>query len=135
MNYINGPSSHDQDFFEFQMSRPELFARRSGGLVAVSPGETAYATFSTHGMDPFEEHTFGGGPGIVLNSCRSCHSDSGIHSVQSRVQWMKPWQSAGAQVVEERRDPIAWETDATIARKEHSPEFLLLQELWSGTPN
>ena len=32
MNYINGPSSHDQDFFEFRMSGPELFARRNGGL-------------------------------------------------------------------------------------------------------
>jgi hypothetical protein len=135
MNYINGPSSHDQDFFEFQMSRPELFARRSGGLVAVRPGETAYATFSTHGMDPFEDHRFGDRPGIVLDRCRGCHSDSGIHSVQSRVQWMKPWQSAGGQVVEESRDPIAWETEATIARKWQSPEFLLLQKLWSGAPD
>jgi hypothetical protein len=131
MNYINGPSSHDQDFFEFQMSRPDLFTQKSGGLLAVRPGETAYATFSTHGVDPFEDKR-GDRPGVVLNRCRSCHSDSGIHSVQSRLQWMKPWQNAGGQVVEESRDAIMWETEATLEHKVQGPEFLLLRKLWPG---
>ena len=89
MNYINGPSSQDQDFFEFRMSRRELFARRNGGLVAVHPGETKYPTFSTHGTDAFESTTPLDRPTVVLERCRGGHSDSGIHSVQSRVQWMK----------------------------------------------
>ena len=33
MNYINGPSSHDQDFFEFRIRRQDLFARHSVGLA------------------------------------------------------------------------------------------------------
>jgi hypothetical protein len=57
MNYINGPSSHDQDFFEFRIRRQDLFARHSVGLVAVHPGETEFATFSTHGTDAFESTT------------------------------------------------------------------------------
>jgi len=132
-NYINGPSSHDQDFFEFRMNRAELFARHSGGLVAMHPGETEYATFSTHGMDAFESATPLERQSVILDRCRSCHSDSGIHSVQSRLQWMKRSQDVRQHDNDENhRDPIAWETDATIAHKLHQPEFKLLQRLWDG---
>jgi hypothetical protein len=134
MNYINGPSSHDQDFFEFRMSRPELFGRRNGGLVAVHPGETEYATFSTHGMDAFESTTPFAGQGVVLQRCLGCHSDSGIHSVQSRVQWMQCSQGTREEKNDETHgDPIAWETDVTIARKQQQREFNLLQRLWQGS--
>ncbi len=54
IHYTNGPSSHDQDFFQLRMRRSELFAHRGGGLTAVHPGEKEYATFSTHGTDAFE---------------------------------------------------------------------------------
>lgn len=134
VNYINGPASHDQDFFEFRMSRTELFAPHNGGLGAVHPGETEYATFRTHGMDAFESTTPLERQTVILDHCRLCHSDSGIHSVQSRLQWMKRSQDARQQENEENhRDPIAWETNATIARKQHQPEFNLLQRLWHGT--
>jgi len=130
MNYINGPSSHDQDFFEFRMRRPELFARRSGGLVAVGPRDTEFATFSTHGEDAFESTTPLDQQEITLESCRGCHSDSGIHSVQSRLQWMKRSRSLGGK----QSDPISWETDVTIRRKQHQPDFNLLQDLWKPVP-
>ncbi len=123
INYINGPSSHDQDFFEFRMSRPELFAQHGGGLVAVRSGETEYATFSTHGRDPFESAKTER-QGVILERCLGCHADSGIHSVQSRTQWMRPSQAS--------RDAIDWETAVTIAHKQRQPEFRLLQELWRG---
>jgi len=133
INYINGPPSHDQDFFEFRMSRTELFAPHNGGLVTVHPGETEYATFRTHGKDAFESATPLERQTVILDSCRHCHSDSGIHSVQSRLQWMKRSQDVRQQENEENhRDPIAWETNATIARKQHQPEFNLLQRLWHG---
>jgi hypothetical protein len=136
MNYINGPSSHDQDFFEFRMSRPELFAHHNGGLVAVHPGETEFATFSTHGTDAFESTTPLDRPAIILDRCRDCHSDSGIQSVQSRLQWMKLSQRPRTQTGDENhRDPIAWETDVTIARRHQRPEFNLLQRLWKLVPN
>jgi hypothetical protein len=114
------------------MSRRELFIEHGAGLVAVSPEETGFATFSTQGFDPFEGRAFSNRPGVVLNSCVVCHADSGIHSVQSRIQWMKPWQGTGGREADESGDPIAWETNATIARKEQRPEFLLLEKVWSG---
>jgi len=136
MNYINGPSSHDQDFFEFRMSRPELFAGRNGGLVAVHPGEKEYATFQTHGTDAFESKHPLGGQGDILMRCLGCHSDSGIHSVQSRLQWMKPSQAAAGQMNHNAHDdPIQWETDVTIARKQREPDFNLLQSLWRAEPD
>jgi len=124
MNYINGPSSHDQDFFEFRMSRSDLFGHINGGLVAVQPGEKEYATFMTHGMD-------WDGQSVVLERCRACHSDSGIHSVQSRIRWMNESEvkrQLGNN--ESSGDAVTWETDVTIARKRLRPEFNLLQGLW-----
>lgn len=135
MNYINGPSSHDQDFFEFRIRRPDLFARRSGGLVLVQPGETEFATFSTHGIDAFESTTPLDQRGGVLERCRACHSDSGIHSVQSRLQWMKLSRSLSTQTDGGKYgDPITWETDVTITRKQQQPDFNLLQDLWKQAP-
>jgi hypothetical protein len=128
MNYINGPSSHDQDFFEFRMSRPELFAGRNGGLVAVGPTETEFATFNSHGMDAFDPASPLEGQNVILKRCGGCHSDSGIHSVQSRTRWMIQPPRAGGH----HSDPIAWETDVTIARKAQQPEFKLLQRLWQN---
>ena len=131
MNYINGPSSRDQDFFEFRMSRPELFAGRNGGLVAVHPGDLEFATFQTHGMDEFDPKHALTGQTDILRRCLGCHSDSGIHSVQSRLQWMKPPQPAAGQSILDALDAsIQWETDVTVAHKRHEADFELLQSLW-----
>lgn len=54
LNYIGGPSSHDQDFFEFRMRRAELFDREGNSLTAISPADSEFATFSTHGIDAFD---------------------------------------------------------------------------------
>jgi hypothetical protein len=130
-NYINGPSSRDQDFFEFRMSRPALFAGRNGGLVAVHPGEKEYATFQTHGTDEFDSRHPLEGQSEILMRCVGCHSDSGIHAVQSRIQWMKPAQGAGGPTtLAGLYDPIRWESDVTIAHKQQEPDFRLLQTFW-----
>lgn len=131
MHYINGPSSNDQDSFEFRMRRSELFARRSGGLTAVHTGEKEYATFSTHGTDAFESASPFNEEGVVLERCRGCHSDSGIHSVQSRAQWIRGQQDEGQNG---SADPISWETKVTIGRKQQQPEFKLLKRLWDSAP-
>jgi hypothetical protein len=130
MNYIDGPSSHDQDFFEFRMSRNALFSQANGGLLAVSSGDSEYPTFSTQGIDPFESG-YGDREDIILERCRNCHGDSGIQSVQSRTQWMRrvseKRQNANAQP---QSEPIAWETNVTIRRKQQTGDFLLLHRLW-----
>lgn len=129
-NYINGPSSHDQDFFELRMSRPALFAHHAGGLVMVRPTDREFATFSTHGVDAFESASIIDGESVVLERCRFCHSDSGIYSVQSRLQWIKPLVPSSQ--VGQVDDAIAWESYATITRKEHEADFKVLQSLWQG---
>jgi hypothetical protein len=132
MNYIDGPSSHDQDFFEFRMSRLKLFAARNGGLVAVGPDETEFATFATHGIEAFETRIHLDERGVVLARCRACHSDSGIHSVQSRVRWMNGT-SLDRLAKGQTDSAITWETRVTITRKEQQSDFKLLRKLW-GAP-
>jgi hypothetical protein len=138
MNDINGPSSHDQDPFEFRFSRATLFARHSGGLTAVRPEDTEYRVVFTQGIDPFESpDSFFGRPSVILDNCRHCHGDSGIHSVQSRLRWMNrneqtadpAWEASLAHAIE-------WETSRTIERKQQQFEFRLLQQYWSrgGSP-
>lgn len=131
MNYINGPSSHDQNFFEFRMRRAELFGNANGGLVAVHPDDKEYATFMTHGMDDFEPRAPLEGQGAILKRCRGCHSDSGIHSVQSRLQWMNHSESERQPGNGEiSSDAVTWETNVTIAHKRLQSEFSLLHRLW-----
>jgi hypothetical protein len=130
MNYINGPSSHDQDFFEFQMRRQQLFAGQGGGLVAMAPNQTEFATFNTHGFDPFEETSPLREQSVVLQRCPGCHSDSGIHSVQSRVQWMQRRSNHEEPKLDPNTDPVVWETSVTASFKENRREFKLLKNLW-----
>jgi hypothetical protein len=129
LNYINGPSSRDQDFFEFRMNRQETSAHEAGGLFAIGPGQTEFATFSTHGVDPFEFRDTLERESPILERCRGCHSDSGIHSVQSRIQWMKRSDTNG-QLSRNVDNPIAWETHVTCLRKQQQADFKLLRGLW-----
>jgi hypothetical protein len=118
MNYENAPSSHDQDFFEFRMSRQDLFSGGNVGLIAVTPSQTEFATFSTQGVDPFELHGPAERPMSILERCAPCHVNPGIHSVESRLPWMK-WPARSVQADQKGTDDaIAWETDVTVARKE-----------------
>ena len=129
-NFLQDPASHDQDFFEFRMFRPELFAGQSGGLVAVHPDEAEYATFATHGDDPLESTESYARflqPEPILERCRGCHTAEGIHSVQSRHQWMNPGPSAQTQGREENQSAIA----AKLSR----PDFKLLQQFWRPSPD
>jgi hypothetical protein len=119
------------NFFEFRMHRAELFRNANGGLVAVHPDDNEYATFMTHGMDDFESPAQLDGQGIILKRCRGCHSDSGIHSVQSRHQWMNR-SEAERQLGngEISGDAVTWEINVTIAHKRLQSEFSLLHGLW-----
>ena len=113
------------------MRRAGLFGNVNGGLVAVHPDDKEYATFMTHGMDDFEPRAPLEGQGAILKRCRACHSDSGIHSVQSRLQWMNHSESEGQPAnVEISSDAVTWETNVTIAHKRLQSEFSLLQRLW-----
>lgn len=135
INNINGPSCHDQDFFEFRLSRRALFARHDGGLSAVQPGEMEYPVLFTQGIDPFEfsKSALARPNSIILDFCRGCHNDSGIHSVQSRLHWMPQTEhDSGSQWDPSLIRAIEWETVQTIARKQRQSEFTVLRHYWGG---
>jgi hypothetical protein len=72
-----------QDFLEFRMSRQRLLSEQEGGLRAVAPEERdfAFPLFREHVPgDPFERDTEEPPWRIVLLTCSSCHTFTGIYS-------------------------------------------------------
>ncbi len=134
MNYQNGPSSHDQDFFEFRFTRPLFFAQRAGGLRAVQAGEREFPVLLSFGIDPFEasrKHAWARQPDEILHSCRVCHADSGIQSVQSRERWLGPPPRNRAPETEPSLSrAVNWETGKTIERKQQQNNFKILLRYW-----
>jgi hypothetical protein len=82
---LGGRGIHSQDFFEFRLSREELFCGQAGGLRAVASGEKEFPFFMSHGIDMFEREneTPESWEDVVLLSCSACHETSGMHSFLS----------------------------------------------------
>jgi hypothetical protein len=81
-----------QDFFEFTLSRPQLFANNSGGLRATKPKEKQFAMFSSFGADEAPMHPIRLDQlAPVLQLCVQCHRAPGINSVNSRAHLLKPY--------------------------------------------
>ncbi len=125
-----------QSFFEFQMTRPALFAANAGGLRAVGPDDVEFLTFSSKGGDPFE---FEGPPRPVrpmraLEMCPWCHfeHEPGIRSVRSVNQLLRP-----NNTVDSRHERWArWFTQPAVAAesKARRYEWGVLQGLWQANP-
>ncbi|MGH9329629.1 MAG: hypothetical protein ACRD09_04235 [Vicinamibacterales bacterium] len=123
----------DQLFFEFRMRRRRLFAGEAGGLEAVRPGDQAYFTFSSHGIDPLERH-----PGSlrlpeILQGCRNCHQPGpAIQSILSVRRLLKPY------ALLDSRHPRwdRWFNQATVAaeQKARRADWGLLQGFWQSNP-
>jgi hypothetical protein len=74
-----------QDFYEFRITRKDLFAGTAGGLHAVGPRDEEISLFlNPPPDDPFEE-AFPVRPGTsqTMALCSGCHSRPGIHSVEA----------------------------------------------------
>ncbi|MCI0356383.1 MAG: hypothetical protein L0099_15295 [Acidobacteria bacterium] len=79
-------AAKEQDFFEFELHRAELFAGRAGGLRPVGPEERRLMSFLVSRQhvprDPFPDvRELEGQP--MMRTCALCHSGSGIYSVMS----------------------------------------------------
>jgi hypothetical protein len=73
-----------QDFYEFRMTRKDLFAETTGGLHAVGPQEEEINLFIPPGPDdPFEERSARPRTSHVMAVCSGCHHGPGIHSVEA----------------------------------------------------
>ena len=136
MNYIGGPSSHDQEFFEFRLNKEKVLAGKEALLEPVSPDQTEYSTFMTHGVDPFEAGPNDrrmAEPGKIMNRCIGCHADSGIHSVQSRAKLVPPNpEQADPRNADPKYGAFFWETEATLDWKRKRFDWGLLNGYWSS---
>lgn len=88
---------NDQDFYEFVLDRAGLLSSAARGLRALRPSEEGFLTFSSHGIDAFEDRP-PGGPGRIrtLEMCVACHSAPGLASVLSVNRLLKPHASTDA---------------------------------------
>lgn len=128
-------SARDQDFFEFRVRRRGLFAGKAGGLQGIRPGDQAYFTFSSHGIDPFEGRP-GSGPARlpeILQGCRNCHQPGpAMQSILSVRRLLKPQTLVDSRHARWDR----WFNQGIVAaeRKIRRSDFGRLQGLWQSTP-
>jgi hypothetical protein len=125
-----------QDFFEFKLSRPLLFAGKNGGLHAVAPDDREFLTFQTKGDDPFDatpgSPTSTDKPPTELQTCVWCHSGGGVHSLNSRRSLLKPNR---LQQEPQNTDygPIYWGDSAAIGWKGNRYDWGLLNGYWKAS--
>lgn len=74
-----------QDFYEFRITRKDLFAGTAGGLHAVGSREEEINLFiAPQPDDPFEERPPSRpGTSKIMALCAGCHRSPGIHSVEA----------------------------------------------------
>ncbi|MBZ5722708.1 MAG: hypothetical protein LAO03_20405 [Acidobacteriia bacterium] len=123
-----------QDFYDIELSRPQLFAGKAGGLRALQPGEKDFTKFGAFGPD-------GGRPGQyltldnyspVLKQCVFCHQGAGIHSLNSRVKLLKP------HVLQKDRHseslgPHWWQDARTLSWKQSHDDWAALTAYWKAS--
>jgi hypothetical protein len=74
-----------QDFYEFRITRKDLFSGTAGGLHAVGPqDEELNPLLNPLAHDPFEESPpIHPGTSRIMEQCSGCHRSPGIHSVEA----------------------------------------------------
>jgi hypothetical protein len=123
----------DQHFFEFRMRRRRLFAGETGGLQAVRPGDQAYFTFSSHGIDPLERPSGSPRPPEILKICASCHQPGpAVQSVLSLRRVLKPHALLDSR--HPRWDRWFSQANVAAARKADRADWGLLQGFWQSNP-
>jgi len=83
-----------QDFYQFTLSRAQLFASKADGLRATGRDEKQLSTFQQQGGDLIDE--FSEKPALkktwlpALQTCLACHSKGGVRSLNSLEKLLKP---------------------------------------------
>jgi hypothetical protein len=73
-----------QDFYEFRITRKDLFSGTTGGLHAVGPLEEEFGLLTPGPEDLFEEKPpIQPGTSRIMGVCSGCHRSPGIHSVEA----------------------------------------------------
>jgi hypothetical protein len=133
---VGANEASGQDFYEIKLSRPQLFARKAGGLRAIERTEKEFAIFNSFGPDegPPNQRVSLDKHRPVLEECVQCHRDPGINSVNTRGRLLKPnWleQEFPAGVPE----GSPWEYGQDIGWKQDRYDWGLLNGYWNSTNN
>jgi hypothetical protein len=116
-----------QDFYQFRLSRPQLFAAHAGALRAIERDEKEFVMFSSMGFDERE-------PGPVMQSCFMCHRQAGINSLNTRKHLLKPnWlQHDSPAGPGDRTNSNWWQYDSDTNWKQGRYEWGLLNGFWKA---
>lgn len=119
-----------QAFYEFTLSRPQLFANKAGGLRATGRNERQTVLFGFSGPD-HDGRVFYSSPDQtppVLTECVTCHADRGLRSVRSQMSLLKP---RALQRDEPLSDASMWWQDARVLSwKQRQENWALLSRYW-----
>ena len=125
-----------QDFYEIRLSRPQLFANKTGGLRAIGLHEREFSVF---GFFPADEGARNQRTRLdqyppILETCFQCHRGAGINSLNSRGRLLKPnWLQhdfpAGASDPEYKW----WEAYQDAGWKQNHYEWGLLNGYWRSS--
>jgi hypothetical protein len=123
-----------QDFYEIRLSRPQLFANKSGGLRATAPDEMEFSTFQQQGDDIFEWRVMNrsrlASSVSALQECPVCHSAGGINSLNSRRMLLKPNELQHDRPGGYGPGPYWWASDETKDWKHDRYDWGLLNGYW-----
>jgi hypothetical protein len=123
------------DFAEVRLTRAALFAGSAGGLRTVTADETAWITFSSMGIDPFEYETSRTpvNPPRELGMCVNCHDASFQPQVMS-VRSLDAMLSQRSFVDSRHERWAAWFTQPIVAAgaKSRRYDWGLLRGFWQA---
>jgi hypothetical protein len=116
-----------QDFYAIRLSRPLLFANRSGGLKAARPDERDFTLFGGGGPDE-------GSPSHyavlatyhpVVKACVMCHREAGLQSLRTleRLQKPNPMQQ---ELAADAFAPRWWQDARVLSWKQSQNDWRLL---------
>lgn len=125
-----------QDFYQFTLSRPLLFANKTGGLRATGRDERELFTFQQEGSDWIDE--ISEKPELkktwptALQSCLSCHSGGGVQSLNSREKLLKPNRRQQSDTGTAAYPPRWWVNFGTAYWKRDRYDWGLLNGYWKA---
>ena len=125
-----------QNFYQFTLSRPQLFAGKVGGLRATGRDEKDLPTFQTKGDDLVND--IADNPHLkdtwppALQTCLMCHSGGGVRSLNSLEKLLKPNRQQQDPSGDGAYTPGWWLTAGTPDWKQNRYDWGLLNGYWKA---
>ena len=134
-DFAGAPERSGQDFYEIRLSRPQLFANRTGGLRATGRNEKEFLIFSAFGPDegPPNQYTPLDKYPPILETCAPCHRGGGITSLNSRGHLLKPYWLNHEYPAGAYRGHKWWEETQDMGWKQNRYEWGLLNGYWKSS--